>query len=200
MQAVIRSRLNRLSPTAFTLLAAGAALEQQLTFERLCAIANVSEDMGLPALDELVSGQLVLEAARPDAASTYQFAHHMIWDVVYTEAGDARRRLFHRRALNILEAACKPAAVAHHALAAGLVEAAFRHSLAAGQEALRLSAASEATIHFEKAGQLAREASLVGAEFEVHLPDLYQQLGRAYELNGQPEQAMAVYELLSKLP
>ncbi|HKZ70298.1 MAG TPA: AAA family ATPase [Anaerolineales bacterium] len=201
VRAVIRSRLNRLSPTAFTLLAAGATLEHQLTFERLCAIANVTEDIGLPALDELVSSQLLLEAARPGDASAYLFAHHMIWDVVYTEAGDARRRLFHRRALDILEAAREPAAVlAYHALAAGLAEVAFRHSRAAGHEALRLSASGEAIVHFEKARQLAREASLAGVEFESHLRDLYLQLGRAYELDGRPEQASAVYDQLSKLP
>jgi len=124
----------------------------------------------------------------------------MIRDVVYTEAGDARRRLFHQRALDVLEAAKAPAAVlAHHALAAGLAPAAFRHGLAAGQEALRLSAANEAIVHFEKARQVAGEASLVGAEFEARLRDLYEQLGRAYELVGQPEQAKAIYDELKRL-
>ncbi len=201
VRAVIRSRLNRLSPNAFTLLAAGAVFDQRLTFERLCAIANVAEDtVGLPALDELVSGRLLLEVAAPGAASGYVFANDMIRDVVYTEAGDARRRLFHRRALDVLEVAKDaPAVLAHHALAAGLAEAAFRYSLAAGQEALRLSAASDAMVHFEKARQLAREASLVGAAFEPHIRDLYLQLGRAYELGGQHEQALAVYGELERL-
>ena len=134
VHAVIRSRLNRLSPHAFSLLAAGAVLEQQITFERLCAITNVTEDMALPALDELISGRLLLEAAQPGVASAYTFVNDMLRDVVYTETGDARRRLFHRRALEVLEAAkASPAVLAHHALAAGLAQAAFRHSLAAGQ-------------------------------------------------------------------
>lgn len=200
--AVVRSRLNRLSPNAFALLAAGATLEQRLTFERLCATANVSEDAALPALDELVSSRLLLEVVPPAAASAYAYAfpNDMIRDVVYTEAGDARRRLFHRRALHILAAAKDPAAMlAHHALVAGLAEAAFHHSLAAGEEALRLSAAGEAMVHFETARQLAREASLAGAAFEAHLRDLYLQLGRAYELGGQPAQASAVYEELERL-
>lgn len=193
VRAVILSRLNRLSPHAFALLAAGAVLEQRLTFERLCATANVSEDVALPALDELVSSRLLREVARP-ATSVYAFPNDMIRDVVYTEAGDARRRLFHRRALDILTAAKDPAAMlAHHALVAGLVEAAFHHSLAAGEEALRLSAASEAKLHFEKARQLAREAAWAGAEMESHIQDLYRQLGQAYELSGQPEQAAQVY-------
>src|SRR3972149_10924799 len=57
VHAVIRSRLNRLSPNAFSLLAGGAVLEQRLTFERLCAISQGSEDQALPALDELISGR-----------------------------------------------------------------------------------------------------------------------------------------------
>jgi predicted ATPase len=194
VRAVIRSRLNRLSPNAFTLLAAGAVLEQGITFERLCAISNVTEDMGLPALDELVSGRLLLEVGSPNSASAYTFTNDMFRDVVYTEAGDARRRLFHRRALEVLEAAKESAAVlAHHALAAGLAAPAFHHCLAAGQEALRLSAVNEAIVHFERARQLLQDALLPEAAAEADLGDLYLQLGRAYELVGQTEKALAVY-------
>jgi predicted ATPase len=199
VRAVILARLNRLSPNAFALLAAGAALEHGLTFDRLCAIANVPEDSGLPALDELVSGRLLWEVAQPGTASGYGFANDMIRGVVYTEAGDARRRLFHRRAVSVLAAANEPAAVlAHHALAAGQAEPAFQYSLAAGQEALRLSAASEARGHFEQARRLAWEAP-VGVEFEAHIVDLYAQLGRAYELDDQHEQVLAVKAELERL-
>jgi DNA-binding SARP family transcriptional activator len=177
VHAVIRSRLNRLSPNAFSLLAGGAVLEQRITFERLCAICNMIEDLALPALDELISGRLLLEAAQPGVAGAYAFANDMLRDVVYTEAGDARRRLFHRRALEILEAAGDSAAVlTHHALAAGLAQAAFRHSLAAGREALRISAISESIVHFERARRLVREASLPEMPDEADLRYLYMQL------------------------
>jgi len=193
VHAVIRSRLNRLSPNAFSLLAGGAVLEQQITFERLCAISNVTEDLALPALDELISSRLLLEAAQPGFASAYAFTNDMLRDVVYTEAGDARRRLFHRRALEILEAAGDSAAVlAYHALAAGLAQAAFHHSLAAGREALRLSATSEAIVHFERARQFVRQAAMTEMPDKVDLRDLYMWLGRAYELGGQTEKASAI--------
>jgi predicted ATPase len=197
---VILSRLNRLSPNAFSLLVAGAVLDLKLTFEHLCAVSSVSQDTGLPALDELVSGRLLLEVALAGTASAYAFDHHIIRDVVYTEAGDARRRLFHRRALDVLEAAGDSAAVlALHAVAAGLAEPAFRHSLSAGQEALRILAAAEAVVHFEKARQLAEEASLGGTEFGSDVRDLYLQLGQAYEMNDQHEQALAIYDRLGRL-
>ena len=193
VHAVIRSRLNRLSPNAFSLLAGGAVLEQRITFERLCAISNVSEDLALPALDELTSGRLLLEAAQPAIASTYAFVNDMLRDVVYTEAGDARRRLFHRRALEILETAGDSAAVlAHHALAAGLAQAAFHYSLAAGREAQRISAVSEAIVHFERARQFVQEASLPEAPAKADLHDLYLLLSRAYEMGGQTEKALAM--------
>jgi tetratricopeptide (TPR) repeat protein len=79
------------------------------------------------------------------------------------------------------------------------VEPAFRYSLAAGREALRLAAVSDAIVHFEKARQLARETSFVSPESEPNVRDLYVQLGRAYELGGQHKQALAVYDELARL-
>lgn len=193
VHAVIRSRLNRLSPNAFSLLTGGAVLEHHLTFERLRAISNVSDDLALPALDELISSRLLLEAGQPGVASAYAFVNDMLRDVVYTVAGDARRRLFHRRTLDVLEAAGESAAVlAHHALAAGLTQAAFRYSLAAGREALRLTAVSEAIVHFERARQLVHGAALPEMPEEADLRDLYFQLSRAYELAGKTENALAI--------
>jgi predicted ATPase len=129
----------------------------------------------------------------PGAASAYTFANDMLRDVVYTEAGDARRRLFHRRALELLETTGDPAAVlAYHALAAGLIQSAFRHSLAAGREALRISAVSEAIVHCERARLLVRDASPSEMPGKADLQDLYMQLRRAYELDGQVEKALAI--------
>jgi predicted ATPase len=168
-------------------------LEQQITFERLCAISHVKEDMALPALDELISGRLLLEVAQSDVSSVYAFVNPMLRDVVYTEAGDARRRLFHRRALDVLEEAKASAAVlAHHALAAGMAQATFHHSLEAGREALRISAVSESIIHFELAHKFIQEASLPEMPHKADLQDLYRQLGHAYKLSGQMEKAMVM--------
>ena len=78
IHAVIRSRLHRLSPRASSLLAGAAVLDWQITFKRLCAISNTSEDKVLPALDELISGRLLLEAAQPSKISAYTFTNDML--------------------------------------------------------------------------------------------------------------------------
>lgn len=200
VHAVIRSRLNRLSPNAFSLLAGAAVLEYQITFERLCAISNLNEDMALPALDELISSRLLLEATQPGFASAYTFTNDMLRDVVYTEAGDARRRLFHRRALDVLEVAGDSAAVlAHHAQAAGLADSAFQYSMAAGREALHIMAVREAIVHLDYARQFVQEASPSEMPGRKDINDLYLQLGRAFELNGRIDKALALVAERKKL-
>ena len=203
VREVIRSRLARLSPTTFALLAAGAILDHRFSFEYLCRIAGVEENEGLPALDELLTSQLLREhdAAGQSPPSAYFFAHDKIRDVVYTEAGDARRRIFHRRAVEVLQgAATSPAQLAHHAMAAGLLAPAFRFSVRAGDEALRLFAVHNAIDHYERAQRLVAErASNAALQEDISVSDLhhlYTHLGRAYELTNAWEQARSIYEAM----
>lgn len=195
--AIIRARLSRLSPNAFSLLAAGAVLEQSLTHERLCAIANVPADVGLPALDELVSSQLLVEPAPGGTAGAYAFDNDLLRNVVYTEAGEARRRLFHRRALAVLEPAGAPEAVlAHHAVAAGLAELAVRHSLLAGAEALRLSALAEALVHCRQARRQVRDMGDAGSDFDASVRELCGLVAQAYASSGLADRAQSILEAL----
>lgn len=190
IHSVIRSRLNRLSPNAFSILAAGAVLEQQLTFDHLVSITNLDEDLALPALDELISGRLLLETGGSEGSGAYIYVNDMLRDVVYTEAGEARRRLFHKRALEMLSVeGGSEAMLAHHAMEAGQIQDAFRHSLAAGREALRFSAVNEAIVHFERALQFVREESLPEMPGEAEIRELYLQLGRVYDLASQLDKA-----------
>jgi hypothetical protein len=121
--------------------------------------------------------------------------------VVYAEAGEARRSIFHRRAVQVLQAAAAPAAVlAYHALAAGLAEPAFRWSLAAGDEAMRVVAVRDAITRYEQARHLLTEP-VPSLSLETTLPapeieHVYTHLGRAYELNAEWEKARAVYTVM----
>src|SRR6266446_8612819 len=164
VREVIVARLDRLTPHAFALLVAGAVLDQRITFEHLCRVAGLTEQDGLPALDEALHSHLLQESGREAAGrgrmadGRYVFAHAKIRAVTYAEAGEARRSIFHRRALEVLQEAAAPAAVlAYHALAAGLAEPAFRWSLAAGDEAMRVAAVRDASTFYEQARHLLAE-------------------------------------------
>src|SRR5260221_492732 len=102
VREVIVARLDRLTPHAFALLVAGAILDQGITFEHLCRVADLEERDGLPALDEALHSHLLQESEREGgrmADGRYVFAHAKIRAVIYTEAGEARRCIIHRRAL-----------------------------------------------------------------------------------------------------
>jgi DNA-binding SARP family transcriptional activator len=204
VREVIVARLDRLMPNASALLVAGAVLGQGITFEHLCQVADLKEQDGLPALDEVLHSGLLYESEREGegrgrmTSGRYVFAHAMIRAVVYAEAGEARRSIFHRRAMQALQEAAAPAAIlAYHALAAGLAEPAFRFSMAAGDEAMRVLAVRDALTFYEQARHLLAER-WHGLGLLIMLPTpevehLYIHLGRAYELNAEWEKARAVY-------
>lgn len=190
VREVILSRLHRLTSNATALLMAAAVIGRDCSFERLCRVAGISTGEGLPALDELLTGRLLLET--DDLTRPYTFAHDKIRDVVYTEAGAARRHLYHRQAFTVLETTAAPAEVAHHALAARLTEPAFRYSLAAGDSAMALFAVHDAIVHYEQARD---QLSVINEQLSVanSVEHLSLRLGRAYELVGEYQHAQTIY-------
>ncbi len=197
VRELISIQLDRLRPAAFAFLVAGAVLEQDATFERLCGVADLSEQEGLVALDEVLWSLLVPEPKRLGGLTeriVYTFTHPMIRDVVSVEAGETRSRVFHRRALHLLQDTSVPTArLAHHALAAGMLAPAFRLSVAAGDEAREVFAFHVAIEHYEQAWQLLapqRMDSLKQANIGYDdVSHLYVALGYAYELTRAWEQA-----------
>jgi predicted ATPase/DNA-binding SARP family transcriptional activator len=206
VREVIRARLARLPSNVLSLLTAGAVLGKSFPFEQMCQVTGINESEGLPALEALLAGNLLVEVGNEGSIpgeERFVFAHDKIRDVVYTEAGSTRRRLFHRRALETLQAAsASPAVLAHHAFAAGLPEAAVNCSIAAGNEAMRLFATRDAIAHYEQARQLVRRSDGDGLQAvqgrvvvaSSDLSQLYLQLGWAYELSIEFAQAKSIYE------
>jgi DNA-binding SARP family transcriptional activator len=128
VREMIQRRLARLSPPARNLLRAGAVLSNDFTFEELCQVAQLAPQDGLAALDEALQSLLLLESSQlreGRSQVSYHFAHDKIRDVVSTATGDARRRVFHERALKVLKHAdTTAAALAHKTLSSGYQESA----------------------------------------------------------------------------
>jgi DNA-binding SARP family transcriptional activator/tetratricopeptide (TPR) repeat protein len=200
---IIRSRLRHLPASAQLVLAGAAVLAQESTFDEIAAVIGLAETEALAGLEELLKRQLVRETPRGPAlvSAGYSFTHDRIRDVVYGELSDARRRLLHRRALDVRERAGAPAAeLAHHALAGGAAEHTFRLSVRAGDEALRLSAARDAVSHYERALDLLATEAVVGVIVAPsQLGATYLQLGRALELIGDRSRSRETYESLRQL-
>ena len=199
---LVRSQLDRLSPPARALLTGGAVLGHDFSFEQLCFVADLPEHEALTALDLVLHSGMWREVAGP-GTYTFAFAHDMIQDIVYAEAGELRRRIFHQRALAALQASvARPAELARHALAAGLPVPAFRFSLQAGDAAIQVFAVRDAIGYYEQAHTLAGpppSATLVRAGIAAAEVDrLLTALGRAYEFLNEWAAAEAIYsELLA---
>lgn len=201
VRELILDWLKRVSATAGELLTAAAVLGQQSSFDHLCRVAGLEEVQALTDLDELLARQLLLEVQEAEPwlgrEVVYSFSHHMLGEVVYSEAGAARRRLLHRRAFEALRAdEAPPAELAHHARLADRLADAIQYSLAAGKEAMRLLAVRVAISHYETAWQIVEQEgwpeSISGADRQ----DLYAGLGRAYELAEAWAQAQETYRLM----
>lgn len=201
VREIIRGWLNRITSPAGELLTAAAVLGQAASFDHLCRVAGLEEVQALTALDELLARQLLLEAddtsPAPNRDPAYSFSHQKLGEVVYTEAGTARRRILHRRAFEVLQAAMAPAAeLAHHAGNAGLRAEAIRYSLIAGNEAMDLLAVRVAITHYETAWQLAEQIGWPEAVSGADRQDLYASLGRAYELAEAWPRAQETYQTM----
>ena len=198
---IVRGWLDGISAPAGEILAAASVLAQEASFDHLCHVAALEEIEVMTALDELLSRQLLLEAddalLAPGRDPVYSFSHQKVSEVVYAEAGTARRQMLHRRALEALQAtAAPPAEFARHALNAGLVGGTIRHSLAAGNEAMDIFAVRVAITHYETAWLVAQQK---GWPEEISGSDrqaLYTGLGRAYELTEDWPRAQEIYEAM----
>ncbi len=106
LRELIRSQLGQLTTSAWALLVAGAVMGTGLTFERLCQVAQVDEETGLHALEELLRSGLLCEgnlAEESQAFDAYIFPREVIREVVYQEAGATRQRLVQRRVSAVMQ-------------------------------------------------------------------------------------------------
>ncbi len=156
----------------------------------------------MSALDELLKRQLLLEMEQPQAWAhdpVYACSHQKISEVIYSEAGAAKRRLFHRRAFERLQASDVPASdLAHHALNAGLLAETIRYRLIAGNEAMSLFAHQVAIAHYGHVQHVVDQAEWPAAISGADRQTFYSALGRAYEyeLTEAWPQANAIYEAM----
>ena len=188
---VILSRLEWLSQPALAVLSAAAVIGRNCSFRLLGSVSGTDEQNNLDALDELLSARLITEVGKE--TRPYNVSHDRIREVVYTRISEARREVFHRRALTVLTESKAPSAeLAHHALSAKEWQFAFQHSLNAGDEAMRLYEVTTATGHYESARLLLNESKAnVDTATCRHL---YLQLGKAHELEFHHRQALIIYE------
>ena len=160
VQAAIRARLARLDADAYELARAAAVLGGDVEFDHARAVAGQDEDRALVALERLLSSHLLRERTGDVGEASYSFSHDKVRQVVYDDLSGARRRVQHRRALDVLghaEVRAPSERLAYHALRAQAWDQALHWCEAAADAAVAVFAyASAATLYEQALDALAR--------------------------------------------
>ncbi|GAP08161.1 protein containing AAA ATPase domain [Anaerolinea thermolimosa] len=158
-QALVRQRLQGLSPRAEYVLSVAAAIGTSFrvdVLERACSLA--AEEV-LAALEELERLYLIVVQSS-ETLIQYEFVQERIREVLLQEMSPARRRLVHLRVAEALKKMFPvmdsglAATLASHYEEAGEGALAFGYWLEAARYARRLSSAPEARAAFQRAAHL----------------------------------------------
>lgn len=190
VQTLVTTRWQRLHAWTHALLMAAAVLEREASFEELCQVGGLAVQDGMDALEEGVQAGMLRERSRAPHHTRYTFAHDLLRLSVWTQIGEARRRMLHSKAFSVLQARHASASeLSHHAQEAGLVEQAFRYCVQAGDEAMAVFALTDAQMHYQQACLLVERGLVVPA---TDVERLYVHLSRALEAQERWEEAKAV--------
>jgi tetratricopeptide (TPR) repeat protein/transcriptional regulator with XRE-family HTH domain len=179
----IGRRLNRLSAGCVDMLHAAAALGKIFSFSELSAVAGVSEDRLLDAIDEASAAQLI----RVQSGDSFAFTHDKIREVLYEELNPIRRRRLHQRIGEGLENLYTIPSLrevhipdmAHHFINSGDLQKGLTYSLEAAAQARRVFALDEALHYYQHAAESAEALGLSG-----QLADIHETMGDVYTLHG----------------
>jgi DNA-binding CsgD family transcriptional regulator/tetratricopeptide (TPR) repeat protein len=148
----VLARLSVLSPDAQTIARAGAVIGRCFTPDIIAGVVGRPLAELEPSIDELVDATILYPFDYVDRGY-YDFRHQLLRDAVYSSLPPSQLRQFHAQAAEFvmtLHGSSIVHASAHYERA-GLPNLAFRASLAAAQEASRISARHEAYELYERA-------------------------------------------------
>lgn len=158
-QALVRQRLQGLSPRAEHVLGVAAAMGMSFRVDVLERACNLPAEEVLAALEELERLHLIVVSSSENPIQ-YEFVQERIREVLLQEMSPARRRLVHLRIAEALKKmfpgadSSLAATLASHYEEAGEGALAFGYWLEAARYARRLSSAPEAKAAFQRAAHL----------------------------------------------
>ena len=155
LQASLTVRLDRLGQ-AKRIAQEGAAIGREFSYDLIRAVSEIEENALQPALDRLVSAELVFRTATPQGP-VYSFKHALIQEVAHDSMLKSDRAELHARIADVLVtefptlSESEPEVLARHYSIAGMTEHAIDCWHRAGARSAAASANVEAVNHFDNA-------------------------------------------------
>ncbi len=162
VRMVIESRFEKLQPITRTVLGLASLLGRDFSLELLEALAEVSEDDLLDAVDEAERMRLIVSTVEADSVR-FAFQHEMIRQTLLGQLSHTRVQRLHRRVAEALEEVYATSLASHAATIASHLEQAgpsvaperkTRVHLLAGDRALETAAFEDAVPHFTRVLEL----------------------------------------------
>jgi class 3 adenylate cyclase/predicted ATPase len=154
----LTARLDRLG-AAKEIAQIGAAIGREFPYRLIAAVAPISGQTLLAALDLLAAHDLIfVRGSSSDAV--YVFKHALVQDAAYGTLVRSRRQQLHSRIADVLDrdfpeiAETRPELLARHLIEAGLTERAIGYLQRAGRRTIDRSANPEAIGHLTRALKL----------------------------------------------
>lgn len=189
LQALIQSRLHRLTAEARAALEVAAVIGTDFTGKILTKASQKPDDEIIGALEELERHALITSIQQPTGRHSYQFVHDKFREGVLNQLAEARLQMLHQRVAGaILEAegTAQAAILAEHFGAAQEFSEALQYWVMAGLQARQLFSIQDAMRAYSRAENLLE----ILPNKEAHLRTIYQlyaQWGEmAYEINDVP--------------
>ena len=195
LRDVIGRRLSRLSAECNRVLAIAAVIGREFRLDTLCAIATVSEDAVISALEEAVRVAVLVEEARGSLVR-YRFAHAFFRQTLYEESIAPRRIRIHQQVARALESQYAARLDEHAAELADHfsyssdpadLAKAVRYGELAASRASAVSAYTEAVHHLERALQV---QEVLDPDDRAKRCDLLLALGGALLPAGEPQRTV----------
>ena len=183
LQDLVMARLDHMAIDREIALLA-AALGRKFDYELVAAIAPFNEQTLRTELAKLVSADILYIEGQPPHG-TYLFKHALLEEALYTAIDEAKRRQFHQRIAETMEAhfptavETQPELLAEHFTKAGLIQKAVGYCLKAGLRSRDRFANVEAVTHFHKGLELL-ETLDASADRDARELEFLAPLGTAY--------------------
>jgi tetratricopeptide (TPR) repeat protein/transcriptional regulator with XRE-family HTH domain len=201
VEAVIRQRIENLSPDLRQILSTGSVEGEIFTVQGIAQVLKKDERSLLRQLSEELEAQSRLvrevgEVETPEGILTrYRFQHVLFQEYLYRQLSRAQRRLLHLEIANTLESLYGSNSgeivvdLAHHFRKSGVRDKALEFSLRAAERAESMFAYDEAVQQLQHALELLP----AGEEDETRLKIL-EQMADDYFLLGERPRAVSLYE------
>lgn len=162
VQAVIRSRIDQLSPVALELLKAASVIGREFSMQTLQTVCRAGGELA-DVLNGLVESDL-LQPTQLLPEPEYEFKHALTQVVAYESLLRPQRRDLHQRVGEAIEATARNnleeevELMAYHFTRSEDSHKAIEYTLRAGEKAASRSAAQAAAEHFSRASELIAHA------------------------------------------